>query len=305
MKPSSKITLVALALMIAAFAGSVMALHGVEDIRGQQATLQEVLFVPSGKVMKRMSLGYSGIVADIYWTRAVQYFGAKHLDHAERYDLLSPLLDITTDLDPHLLIAYEYGAIFLSQPPPAGAGLPDKAVALLEKGIQANPKEWKLYFSLGFVHYMNRKDYKAAELAFRRGSEVPNAHPWMRVMAATMAEHAHDASTAYSIWKFLYDTTQDKMLRDNARQHLQALQSDDIVAQLEQRIAAFREKTGHLPASWQEMVRDGWLSRIPYDPTRNPYQLMEDGRVLVEDPDSLPFITRGVPPGWKKSEKSH
>ena len=25
-----------------------------------------------------MSLGYDGLLADIYWTRAVQYFGSKH-----------------------------------------------------------------------------------------------------------------------------------------------------------------------------------------------------------------------------------
>jgi len=29
-----------------------------------------------------------------------------------RYDLLYPLLDITTDLDPHLIVAYEFGSCF-------------------------------------------------------------------------------------------------------------------------------------------------------------------------------------------------
>ena len=31
-----------------------------------------------------MSLGYDGLLADIYWTRAVQYFGGKHHDGAQK-----------------------------------------------------------------------------------------------------------------------------------------------------------------------------------------------------------------------------
>src|SRR5579872_3475646 len=123
-----RINIVALLLLIAAFAGSVIALKRVEGIRGKQATLEEVLYVPSGKTLKQLSLGYSGVLADIYWTRAVQYYGQKLATRRPdlRYDLLYPLLDITTDLDPHLIVVYEFGSVFLSQRPPVGAGQPDK-----------------------------------------------------------------------------------------------------------------------------------------------------------------------------------
>ena len=51
-------------------------------------------------MVKRPSLGYDGLMADIYWTRAVQYFGRRHLTSREDYNLLAPLLEITTALDP-------------------------------------------------------------------------------------------------------------------------------------------------------------------------------------------------------------
>ena len=41
---------------------------------------------------------------------------------SDEYQLLYPLLDITTTLDPHFNIAYRFGAIFLSEPYPGGAG---------------------------------------------------------------------------------------------------------------------------------------------------------------------------------------
>lgn len=285
-------------LLIAAFAGSVVVSNKIESLRGKQATLEEVLYIPSGKALKRMSLGYSGVLADVYWTRAIQYYGRRldKNDENVRYDILYPLLDITTDLDPHLIVAYQFGSIFLSEKPPIGAGQPDKAVELVEKGIHANPDYWRLYFTLGCIHYFDRKDYKAAELAFKRGSENPNAGEWMKVMAATMASRGKDAETAYYLWSEIYKSTEDKLVRKNAEQHLAALRVDHDVLELERRVTLYLQRTGHLPSSWNDLVREHLLARVPLDPASNPYKLMPDGSVQVEDHTTFPFITQGLPP---------
>src|SRR5215831_18711050 len=231
-------------LLIAAFAGSVVSLNGAEGARGEQATLEDILYIPSSKALKRMSLGYSGVLADIYWTRAVQYYGRKLQTRRPdlRYDTLYPLLDITTDLDPHLLVAYEFGSIFLSQRPPVGAGQPDKAVALIEKGIRANPDHWRLYFNLGFIHYFDRKDPRAAQQAFEKGSQNPNSLVWMKTMAATMAERANDPETALNLWTKLYETTSDEIVKRNALQHLEGLHTDLEVLELERRVKMYLER---------------------------------------------------------------
>jgi len=305
MKRSGKIVPIVSALLVAAFVGSVFSLNGVEAARGNQATLEEILYIPSAKTLKRMSLGYSGVLADIYWTRAVQYYGRKLSTRRAdlRYDLLPPLLDITTDLDPHLIVAYEFGSIFLSQRPPVGAGQPDKAVALLEKGIRANPDYWRLYFDLGFIHFFDRKDPKAAQQAFEKGSENPKALSWMKALAASMAERANDPQTALNLWTKLYETTSDEMVKQNALQHIEGLRTDLDVLELERRVRIYQERTGRLPTTWYEMMHQGLLGQVPLDPTDKPYKLMADGTVQVEDPDSLPFITQGLPPGWRKSTK--
>lgn len=303
MKSRKAVTVVSTSLLIAAFACSAVVVHLIENARGKQATLEEVLYIPSSKTLQRMSLGYSGLLADVYWTRAVQYYGGKQQLEEPRYDLLYPLLDITTDLDPHLIVAYQFGSVFLSQKPPVGAGQPDKAVALVEKGIRANPDQWRLYYTLGFIHYWDRHDYKAAEQAFRKGAENPHALYWMKVMAASMAQRANDTNTAIMLWEGIRQSVEDKMVKANATEHINALVVDTIVPELERRIANFREKTGRLPADWNDMVRERLLQGIPMDPTKHPYKLMPDGTVQVEDPASLPFITQGLPPGWKKSSK--
>jgi tetratricopeptide (TPR) repeat protein len=290
MKARRTATIIATALLLAGIAGSALVLRKLESVRGSQATLEEVLYLPSGKVLKRASLGYSSLLADIYWTRAVQYFGSKHIRTSMRYDLLYPLLDITTDLDPHLMVAYQAGSIFLSQQPPEGAGQPDKAVALVEKGIRENPTYWRLYFTLGFIHYLDRRDYRAAQQAFEKGSEIPGALPWMKVMAARMAENAEDISTALNLWRAVYETTQEPTTRDTALKHIASLQAEAEMIELTRRVNYYREKTGTPPSSWSELIRAGMLPGVPVDPSGAPFELLPDGRVKVRDQARFPFL---------------
>lgn len=288
-QPAKKTILVSV-LLVALMAGSVVSLRKVEAERGNEATLEEVLYLPSGKMLKRLSLGYSSLLADVYWTRAVQYFGSRHIARGTRYELLYPLLDITTDLDPHIIVAYEYGSVFLSQQPPEGAGQPDRAVALVEKGVRENPDYWRLYFTLGFIHYTDRKDYKAAQQAFQKGSEIPGALPWMKVMAARMAERGRDVNTAIALWTALRETTNDKDIKKNATSHLDSIHADLDIMELDRRVNAYHDRTGTYPAKWEDLIRAGLLQGVPMDPHGDPYKLLLNGVVNVEDSKAFPNL---------------
>jgi len=302
MSGSRRVTVAASSLLIACLLSSVFLLRQVDQMR-TGATLQEVLYITSPKMLKRLSLGYDGLLADIYWTRAVQYFGSHHQAGANHYALLAPLLEITTALDPHLLVAYEFGSNFLAPAPPNGAGLPDRAIALDQFGIRNNPNEWRLYYDLGFIYYMDVKDYAKAADAFATGSRVPNAHPFLRLLAAQMAQHAGEIQTARMLWVATYKTTQDGNIRANAMAHLRALQVDEDVTNLEALMAVYQRKAGHLPSSFSEMQMAGMLRGVPVDPLGTPYKLTSEGRVEVRDPDDLPFIEKGTPPGYVPPKK--
>jgi hypothetical protein len=298
MKPSRKLTVIGLVLLIACLAGSTATLRQVDELR-TTATLEEVLYISSPKVLKRLSLGYEGLLADIYWTRAVQYFGAKHHVYARQYNLLAPLLEITTYLDPHLVVAYEFGANYLSPAPPDGAGMPERAVKLVEHGIENNPDEWKLYYEDGFIYYLELHDYKRAEDAFERGSRRPGAHPFLKIMAARMAQNAGQIETSRMLWITTLESTEDKMIKENAVTHLRALQVDQDVTDLETGLQQYRTKTGHAAQNLRDLVTAGIMPTLPLDPTGSPYRLTADGRIEVRRPDNIPFITKGTPPGYK------
>ncbi|MGA8763614.1 MAG: hypothetical protein WB562_12180 [Candidatus Sulfotelmatobacter sp.] len=298
MKQRQKTSWIAGGLLVCSLAASAVLLHRIDQTR-PQATLEEVLYISSPAVLKRASLGYDGLLADIYWTRTVQYFGNRHHNAAGSYDLLAPLLEITAYLDPHLSVAYQFGASFLAPHPPQGAGQPERAIQLMEFGIQNNPDDWKLYYDLGFVYYMDLKDYKKAADAFARGSGVPNAHPFLKVLAAQMAQHAGEFETARMMWDATYQSTQDRLIRENALGHLRALRVDEDVIHLQQAVTRFGERTGRLPASMAELVRSEGLSGTPLDPDGHPYKLTPEGRVELLHPDDFEFAAQGLPPGYK------
>jgi hypothetical protein len=276
-------------------ATSAMLVRRIDRVRADEP-LQEVLYIPSPKVVKRMSLGYSGVLADIYWTRVVQYFGRKHSMHAKQYVILAPLLEMTTTLDPKLLPAYEFGSVFLAQKPPEGAGDPAAAARLVEKGVRENPEAWHLYYDLGFIYWLELKDWAKAADAFSRGSKVPGAHPWMRVMAAALTAHAGETETATYMWSNILNSTEDKDLKANAVKRLVCLRVDREVELLQERVDLFTKEKGYAPSGWAELIAAGMLRRAPVDPKNEPYRLV-GGRVVVAQPDLFPFITRGLPSG--------
>jgi tetratricopeptide (TPR) repeat protein len=297
MRVAGRASVFASLALVACLAGSVATLRKLNRLRSRGSS-QDVLFISSPKAIKRMSLGYSGLLADIYWTRTVQYFGRNHFVGADHYALLAPLLEITTSLDPHLSVAYDFGANFLAAKPPLGAGEPQRAIDLIKFGIRNNPTQWKLYRNLGFVYYLDLKDYANAAEAFADASKLPDAHPFMKIMAAQMAQHAGEISTARMLWVATYESTKDKDIRANASAHLRALKVDDDVTHLEELTALFRSKTGRPPSSYSELIAFGMLPGVPIDPLGNPYRLMADGKIEVRNPDNFPFIDKGVPSSY-------
>jgi tetratricopeptide (TPR) repeat protein len=298
MTATQRTTVVAASCLAISMVACLFLLRRIDQIR-PQAALEDALYLSSPQIVKRASLGFDGMMACIYWTRTVQYFGHRHFDRAHSYNELAPLLEITTALDPHLFPAYQFGASFLAPAPPNGAGQPERAIQLMKYGIQNNPDNWQLYYDLGFVYYTELKDYKDAAEVFEQGSQLPNAHPFLKILAAQMASHAGDFSTARLLWSATYESSHDVLIRQNAIEHLRAVQVDEAVTNLESAVSRFQGRTGHLPSSMWELALAEHLQGIPVDPDGHPYLLTLDGHVVVENPDDFNFLTKGLPPGYK------
>ena len=194
---------------------------------------------------------------------------------------------ITTTLDPNLIVAYRFGAIFLSQRAPGGAGRPDLAVRLMQRGIQANPDYWRLYEDLGFIYYMDLKDYKKASEAFLEGSKNPRALIWMKVMAAKIAEQGASYETSFFLWNDVYTNTSDPQIKENAKAHLQLLRAQEDCRQLDLLAGEFEKRFSHRPRRLRDLVDAGMLRGDAVDPLGYPYILDGNGQAALNPQSPL------------------
>jgi tetratricopeptide (TPR) repeat protein len=298
MSSTGAVNRVAATILVLSFIASAGLLYAIDHVQRGPA-LPDALYLQSPKLLKRLSLGYAGLLADVYWTRAVQYFGYQHHEHSNDFHLLAPLLKIAVELDPKLVPAYQFGSNFLSPKPPNGAGEPEKALELATYGVQHNPDQWRLYYNLGFLYYTEFHDYAKAADAFSRGAQLPVTNEFMPILAARMAQHAGEYGTAKMLWFTTYQSTKEPQIQKNAVDHLKALRVDEDVTQLEKLVERYSHDHGQLPKSISELETAGYIRGTPIDPNGHPYRLMGEGRIEVEDPDSLLYITKGLPPGME------
>jgi tetratricopeptide (TPR) repeat protein len=250
----------------------------IDERTNQALSQKEELTLESPRVVKKLSLEYAPLMGAIYWTRAVQYYGDKHRMHDPNMELLWPLLDITTTLDPNLLIAYRFGATFLSDAPPRGAGEPDKAVELLERGLKANPEYWRFYQDLGNVYYFDKQDYPQASQAFATGSQYPGTPPWMKIMAARIAAEGESLETSSVLWQDIYQTATDKDIRKNAEEHMKLVRAEMDLRRISQILSEYQKKTGRRATRMGDLVGAGLLPGQPRDPSGFTYGIGEDGQ---------------------------
>lgn len=258
------------------------AVVGLQAVREQQAPLllpggpvQHLLYVRSPEFMKRAVLSYDSLAADVYWIRAVQHYGQTKLSAAtdKQYDLLFPLLSLTTSLDPRFNIAYRFGAIFLAEAYPAGAGRPDQAILLLQQGLAAQPDKWEFAEDIGFVHYWFRQDYTQAAEWFTRASKMHGAPNWLSAMAAVTLARGGNRQSSRQLWQELRDSADADWLKTQARFRLAQLDAMDQIATLESIVTLYRQRTGSMPRTWLDLIRAGYLRGVPVDPERHQYEL--------------------------------
>ena len=257
---------------------------------GSVNAAKEELLLRSGPVIQKLSLGYDSLLADIYWTRVVQYYGGRVGAPGAKFDLLWPLLDLTTTLDPALVPAYRFGAIFLSEPGNVGAGRTDLAIRLVKRGIAANPDEWRLGTDLGFLYYWRMKDYPNAAEAYLATSRNAKAPPWVKLMAARIEDKGGSIETSRVIWRELSDSTKDPTIKNIAARQLQSLTAQDDEAHLDELVDQYRQRFGHWPASFEQIRAAGLLPGIPVDPVGVPYLLGPEGKSRLNPASPLANI---------------
>jgi tetratricopeptide (TPR) repeat protein len=185
--------------------------------------LHEKLYLPSGKFVEQLSLGYREVVADIVWLQAVQYYGDfRKGNHDLKY--FRGLIDITTTLDPHFVFAYIFGALVVSE----DLGAFEEGMEMLKEGIARNPRSWQLPFEIAFLNFIHRKDAEVAARYFELASTMPGAPEYTKRFAAFVYSKAGDTDSSIRLWEEYKEHTENPFLRELAERYIEKLKASRV-----------------------------------------------------------------------------
>ena len=181
----------------------------------------EISYLPTSDFMKMASLGYRELAADLYWFRAVQYYGGYRLSQND-IRLFSDLAEMITDLDPHFIGAYKLSALVITE----DLGNFAAAKNLMEKGLSHNPDDYWLTFEMGLLHYLEGRDYREAEKYFRVAATLPNSDGNRAArFAAEAASKGGNIDASIVLWKEMAENSDSRYIRELADRYIAKLEA--------------------------------------------------------------------------------
>lgn len=242
-----------------------------------------LLYLPNGKYLKMVSLGFSPLLADLIYLWSIQYFSDPGSIQKREY-LEHIYGSVIAELDPHYLDPYLTGALIMAME----MGEVEMALRLLDRGMKNNPDSWILAADAGFYAYLQLKDFQRAESYFQRALEIEGAPPILSRLRAGMMEKRGAKKDAYLTWLEIYETSQDDYIRNVSFRHVHDLKIEIDLEQLQNTIAIYRERVGEFPDRLDRLVESGWMKSLPTDPRELPYLYDPGtGRVSCATPFAL------------------
>ncbi|MEE2663928.1 MAG: hypothetical protein VX681_07395 [Myxococcota bacterium] len=197
-------------------------------------------FVPRPAMVKLASLGFEAALADYYWLRAVQIVGAERVEPSRHSAVLGRMIDLVTTLDPWVDHPYRFAAIWLTD----SAESVRQANALLRRGIEYHPDEWRNHFYLGFNHFFYLGENSEAAEALAKASSLPGAPAYLPRLAARLRSQTGDLATAAAFITQLARDTEDEELRSNYLAALDEIEVERRARQLDAAREQYRERVG-------------------------------------------------------------
>lgn len=257
----------AILVLLGALAATTAALR-VERLREGRVPGHHLLYLPSGRSLRALTLGYEGLVADLIYIWSIQYYSNYQIQ--DRYDYLDQIYRrVIAELDPHFLDPYLVGSIIMS----VEANRDDLALKLLDVGARNNPREWILPFQAGFICYNKLHDFACARDYFERAQALPGAPAPARRLYAEMYNRLGDKRTSLKYWAEIHDTADSDYVRQVSWMHVHDLRIEVDLEDLNALVQRYRESRGAPPVDIRDLMRAGLLDSVPLDPDGKPYQL--------------------------------
>jgi pentatricopeptide repeat protein len=188
------------------------------DFAGLSGPARAEVHVPSTLRAAASLTGFRVPAGHLFWLAILQHYGdpanAKH-----RYARILDYCLLASDLNPHFVPNYEFGASVLA----FHVDRVDEAILLLNRGIEANPDRVRLKYLLAAILYQNSEDHGKAIFLLERQIAAGGAPPMLVNILANTYKKAGQVDKAIALWQRILKHTTRSDDRDQAVRALEEL----------------------------------------------------------------------------------
>ncbi|NOX24958.1 MAG: hypothetical protein GXP59_02370 [Deltaproteobacteria bacterium] len=223
---------------------------------------EDIKMLPNSHIMKLMSLGNSGFVADMLFAEVNIHSGSlmwKPLRIKFNSAWAFKAMDVITDLDPKYLTAYLFTGMGCIH------AFSDAKLArpILEKGMVNLPDNWEIPYWIGYDYFNYLRDDKTAAHFFMIAAKRPGAPQNFLAMLLTTSRHGGEYGKAIWAMERMLKSTKNKALQIIYAKKLADLKNLYIMQRAAKKYKAVNNR---FPAKLSDLVGAGFLKKIPEAP---------------------------------------
>ncbi len=237
---------------------------------------------PPPPILEYVTFGHKRGISAALWLQLLTWYGGKIMTQETKGQLvgsadilyLQRQARMIIRMDPDFSDPYSFAALVLIW----YAGAPHAALPFLEAAMVQFPEVWEYPFYYGFIHYRFLEDPRVAAQFFLRAGRLPRAPAFVPLLGAKLLRQEDSTADALETLRELLALQLPDKVRQEVEKEIVTLEAIQAV----ERVAAlYAERFGKRPGEMDDLVRAGFFSAVPVDPSGNPLVIEADGRVTV------------------------
>lgn len=232
---------------------------------------------PRIEVLQFISADQKQMLAASMVMKVMMYFGGLMADDFNRYKVppdypaMSRVIHGAVKLDPYNMDAYYFAQGLLVWDIHAYKIAND----LLDYGMKYRIWDWYLPYFAGFNSAYFLKDYQTAARYYKKAADL-SGDALSAALAGRYMQKTGQTELALSYLAAMEKSTRNVMVKKYYATRMRAFKAVRVI---EIARDTFQKDYGRLPNTFEELVRSGYLQKVPLDPYGGKFYFEKDGTV--------------------------